>query len=188
MDNATNYRAGNSRIIREKTMAAGYDATYSAWQKDPQAFWAEAAQDIHWFKTWDQVLDDSRAPFYRWFPGAQTNTCYNAVDRHVEAGRGGQAAIIYDSPVTDTIRTISYAELQSQTAQCAGMLRALGVEKGDRVLIYMPAVPEAVIGMLACARINHLTIFGLFEPLLPATGFAPGVVTDVGGQMVDYLL
>ena len=145
-------------------MAGGYDETYGAWQKNPQAFWAEAAQDIHWFKTWDQVLDDSRAPFYRWFPGAQTNTCYNAVDRHVDAGRGGQAAIIYDSPITDTIRSISYSELQTQVAQCAGMLRGLGVDKGDRVIIYMPMVPETAFAMLACARIGavHSMVFGGF--------------------------
>ena len=145
-------------------MAGGYDETYGAWQKDPGAFWAEAAQDIHWFKTWDQVLDDSRAPFYRWFPGAQTNTCYNAVDRHVEAGRGGQAAIIYDSPVTDSIRSISYLELRDQVALCAGMLRALGIDKGDRVIIYMPMVPEIAVAMLACARIGavHSVVFGGF--------------------------
>ena len=100
-----NNHAPNDRI---KIMANGYDATYAAWQNDPQAFWAEAAQAIHWTKTWDRVLDDDKPPFYRWFPGAETNTCYNAVDRHVEAGRGAQAAIIYDSPVTDTIRTTTY--------------------------------------------------------------------------------
>ena len=164
MDNATNQAPGNSRIMRDKTMAGGYEETYGAWQQDPGAFWAEAAQDIHWFKTWDQVLDDSRAPFYRWFPGAQTNTCYNAVDRHVEAGRGGQAAIIYDSPVTDSIRAISYLELRDQVAKCAGMLRALGVDKGDRVIIYMPMVPETAVAMLACARIGavHSMVFGGF--------------------------
>ncbi len=145
-------------------MAGGYDETYGAWQKDPQAFWAEAAQDVHWIKTWDQVLDDSRAPFYRWFPGAQTNTCYNAVDRHIEAGRGDQAAIIHDSPVTNTIRSISYLELRAQVAQCAGMLRGLGVGKGDRVIIYMPMVPETAVAMLACARIGavHSVVFGGF--------------------------
>ncbi len=123
-------------------MASGYDETYGAWQRDPQAFWAEAAQEIHWTKTWDKVLDDSRPPFYRWFTGAETNTCYNAVDRHVEAGRGEQAAIIYDSPITNSMRTITYRELRAQVARCAGMLRGLGVGKGDRVIIYMPMVPE----------------------------------------------
>ncbi|MBT3369272.1 MAG: propionyl-CoA synthetase [Rhodospirillaceae bacterium] len=147
-------------------MAHGYDETYAAWQNDPTAFWAEAAQDIHWIKTWDKVLDDSKPPFYRWFPGAQTNTCYNAVDRHVEAGRGTQAAIIYDSPITDSGRIISYNELKAQVAQCAGMLRGLGVDKGDRVIIYMPMVPETMVAMLACARIGavHSVVFGGFAP------------------------
>jgi propionyl-CoA synthetase len=129
-------------------------------------FWAEAAQDIHWIKTWDRVLDDDKPPFYRWFPGAQTNTCYNAVDRHVEAGRGEQAAIIYDSPITESGRTISYNELKTQVARCAGMLRGLGVDKGDRVIIYMPMVPETTVAMLACARIGavHSVVFGGFAP------------------------
>ncbi len=145
-------------------MAGGYDETYAAWKRNPQRFWAEAAEDIHWTKTWDKVLDDSRPPFYRWFTGAETNTCYNAVDRHVEAGRGNQAAIIYDSPITDSMRTITYAELQGQVAQCAGMLQDLGVEKGDRVIIYMPMVPETAVAMLACARIGavHSVVFGGF--------------------------
>ncbi len=145
-------------------MAGGYDETYAAWKRNPQRFWAEAAEDIHWTKTWDKVLDDSRPPFYRWFTGAETNTCYNAVDRHVEAGRGNQAAIIYDSPITDSMRTITYAELQAQVAQCAGMMRGLGVEKGDRVIIYMPMVPETAVAMLACARIGavHSVVFGGF--------------------------
>ncbi|MFP6705555.1 MAG: propionyl-CoA synthetase [Alphaproteobacteria bacterium] len=145
-------------------MASGYDETYGAWQRDPQAFWAEAAQEIHWTKTWDKVLDDSRPPFYRWFTGAETNTCYNAVDRHVEAGRGEQAAIIYDSPITNSMRTITYRELRAQVARCAGMLRGLGVGKGDRVIIYMPMVPETAVAMLACARLGavHSVVFGGF--------------------------
>ncbi|MDP7460096.1 MAG: propionyl-CoA synthetase [Alphaproteobacteria bacterium] len=147
-------------------MANGYDETYGAWLREPEAFLAEAAQDIHWIKTWDRVLDDDKPPFYRWFPGAQTNTCYNAVDRHVEAGRGEQAAIIYDSPITESGRTISYNELKTQVARCAGMLRGLGVDKGDRVIIYMPMVPETTVAMLACARIGavHSVVFGGFAP------------------------
>ena len=147
-------------------MANGYDETYGAWLREPEAFWAEAAQDIHWIKTWDRVLDDDKPPFYRWFPGAQTNTCYNAVDRHVEAGRGEQAAIIYDSPITESGRIISYNELKTQVARCAGMLRGLGVDKGDRVIIYMPMVPETTVAMLACARIGavHSVVFGGFAP------------------------
>ena len=145
-------------------MASGYDDIYGAWKNNPQKFWAEAAEDIHWTKTWDKVLDDSRPPFFKWFSGAETNTCYNAVDRHVEAGRGHQAAIIYDSPITDSMRTITYAELQGQVSQCAGMLQDLGVEKGDRVIIYMPMVPETAVAMLACARIGavHSVVFGGF--------------------------
>ncbi|MDA1099376.1 MAG: propionyl-CoA synthetase [Proteobacteria bacterium] len=177
-------------------MPRGYDETYGAWQKDPQAFWAEAAQDIHWIKTWDQVLDDSHAPFYRWFPGAQTNTCYNAVDRHVEAGRGDQAAIIYDSPVTDTIRSVSYLQLRDQVARCAGMLRALGVDKGDRVIIYMPMVPETAVAMLACARIGavHSVVFGGFAANELATRIddaLPNVILSAScgvepGRVVPY--
>ena len=121
--------------------------------RDPEGFWAEAAKDIDWVKPWDKVLDDSRAPhFYRWFAGAECNTCYNAVDRHVENGRGDQAAIIYDSPITGKKQTLTYAELQDQVSRCAGMLRANGVGKGDRVIVYMPMVPQAVVAMLACAR------------------------------------
>ncbi len=143
-----------------------YAETYAAWQRDPEAYWAQAAEDIHWFKRWDKVLDSSRAPFYRWFPGGSVNTCYNALDRHVEAGRGAQAALIYDSPITRVIRSLTYAELLDQVKLFAGALQAQGVAKGDRVIIYMPAVPEAVIAMLACARIGaiHSVVFGGFAP------------------------
>ena len=145
-------------------MASHYDEVYGAWRRDPQGFWAEAAEDIHWSRKWDTVLDADRAPFYRWFAGGELNTCYNAVDRHVEAGRGDQAAIIYDSPVTDTVRSISYAELRAETARCAGVLNGLGIGRGDRVIIYMPMVPETVVAMLACARIGaiHSVVFGGF--------------------------
>lgn len=130
----------------------------------PEAFWAQAAEAIAWTRPWDRVLDDSRPPFYRWFPGAELNTCYNCLDRHVEAGRGGQAAIIYDSPVTRTIGTISYSELRDHVARFAGTLAAHGVVKGERVLIYMPVVPEALVAMLACARLGavHSVVFGGF--------------------------
>jgi len=132
---------------------------------DPEAFWAEAAEEIDWVKRWDKVLDDSGAPhFYRWFAGAECNTCYNAVDRHAEGGRGEQAAIIYDSPVTGTKATITYSQLKDRTAKLAGVLRDLGVVKGDRVIVYMPMIPQAVIAMLACARIGaiHSVVFGGF--------------------------
>ncbi len=132
--------------------------------QDPAEFWAEAAEDIHWYRRWDRVLDDSNPPFYRWFPGALVNTCYNAVDRHVESGRAEQLALVHDSPVTGTTTSLTYAELQDRVARFAGALAARGVEKGDRVIIYMPAVPEAIIAMLACGRIGaiHSVVFGGF--------------------------
>ncbi|WP_299397535.1 propionyl-CoA synthetase [Pelagibius sp.] len=141
-----------------------FDEVYRAAAADPEGFWAAAAADIDWTKTWDRVLDDSDPPYYRWFPGGELNTCHNAVDRHVESGRGEQAAIIYDSPVTDTIRSITYAELQDQVARLAGALAARGVAKGDRVIVYMPMVPEAAVAMLACARLGavHSVVFGGF--------------------------
>jgi propionyl-CoA synthetase len=145
-------------------MSMNYIDTYNRSLQDPDGFWGEAAEAISWDKKWDKVLDDSNKPFYRWFTGAMLNTCYNAVDRHVENGRGDQAAIIYDSPVTDSKRTISYSELQNQVSRIAGAMKARGVQKGDRVLIYMPMIPEAVMGMLACARIGavHSVVFGGF--------------------------
>ncbi len=141
-----------------------YEKEYARSMEDPEGFWAEAAEGIDWYKPWDKVLDDSNKPFYRWFQGGELNTCYNAVDRHVENGRGEQAALIYDSPVTDTKKSITYGELKEQVATFAGVLAAQGVGKGDRVLIYMPMVPETVVGMLACARIGavHSVVFGGF--------------------------
>ena len=148
-----------------------FDEVYQRSMEDPDGFWAEAAEDIAWYKKWDKVLDDSNPPFYKWFPGAECNTCYNAVDRHVEDGRGEQAAIIYDSPITGTGRTITYAELQDETARFAGVLSGLGVAKGDRVIIYMPMVSETAVAMLACARIGaiHSVVFGGFAPTELAT-------------------
>lgn len=144
----------------------GYDALYAQSISDPAGFWAEAAEEIDWFRRWDTVLDASEAPFYRWFSGGVLNTCFNAVDRHVLAGRGEQAALIYDSPVTNVVQTISYRELQDQVARFGGALRNCGVEKGDRVLLYMPMIPQAVVAMLACARIGavHSVVFGGFAP------------------------
>jgi propionyl-CoA synthetase len=152
-------------------MTNAYQQAYETSLKDPEGFWGEAAKEIHWYKTWDKVLDDSRKPFYRWFVGAETNTCYNAIDRHVEQGRGAQTAIIYDSPVTSTKRKISYDELKDQVSRLAGAMAALGVTKGDRVLLYMPMVPEAVVGMLATARLGaiHSVVFGGFAPTELAT-------------------
>ena len=119
---------------------------------------------MDWYRPWDRVLDGSRPPFYRWFPGGVLNTCHNALDRHVETGKGDRIALIYDSPVTGTVKTFTYRDLRDRVARCAGGLRDLGVEKGDRVVIYMPMVPEAVTAMLACARIGaiHSVVFGGF--------------------------
>ena len=145
-------------------MSDVYQRIYQESLDDPEGFWAEAAQDVHWYKKWDKVLDDSRPPFYRWFSGGLVNSCYNALDLHVEGGRADQPALIYDSPVTDTIRTFTYRELLDQVARFAGVLSSQGVQKGDRVIIYMPMVPEAAIAMLACARIGaiHSVVFGGF--------------------------
>ena len=131
---------------------------------DPESFWAEAAEAIHWTKRWERVLDDSNPPSYRWFTGGELNTCYNALDLHVESGRGDQPALIYDSPVTGAKRTYTYTELRDEVARFAGVLAGLGVRKGDRIILYMPMVAEAIIAMLACARLGavHSVVFGGF--------------------------
>ncbi|MFC1695207.1 propionyl-CoA synthetase [Pseudomonadota bacterium] len=141
-----------------------YEAIYKQSIENPDQFWAEAASELIWTRPWDRVLDDSDAPFYQWFSGGEINTCFNALDRHCEAGRGSQAALIYDSPVTGQVRTYSYDELTDQVARFAGVLSEHGVAKGDRVIVYMPMIPEAVISMLACARIGaiHSVVFGGF--------------------------
>ncbi|MGB0959777.1 MAG: AMP-binding protein, partial [Halocynthiibacter sp.] len=141
-----------------------YASVYGEWQKDPDGFWMNAAKAIDWDKEPSKALFDDNAPLYEWFADAKVNTCYNAVDRHVENGRGEQTAIIYDSPITHTKREISYVELRNRVAMLAGALRAKGVEKGDRVIIYMPMVPEALEAMLACARLGavHSVVFGGF--------------------------
>ena len=143
---------------------SSYNEVYARWLEAPESFWAEMAEGIHWYKKWDKVLDASRPPFYRWFTGGIVNTCYNALDRHVEQGRGNQPALIYDSPVTGTIKSFRYRELLDEVARFAGVLVRQGVQKGDRVIIYMPMVPEAVIAMLACARVGvvHSVVFGGF--------------------------
>jgi propionyl-CoA synthetase len=143
---------------------SAYNEVYRRWQEAPESFWAEAAEGVHWFKKWDRVLDASRPPFYRWFDGGMVNTCYDALDRYVEQGRGNQPALIYDSPVTRTIKTYTYRELRDEVARFAGVLVRHGLQKGDRVIIYMPMVPEALIAMLACARVGviHSVVFGGF--------------------------
>ena len=147
-------------------MTGRYEELHTRSISDPEGFWGDAASEIDWIKPWDTVLDSSNPPFYRWFKGGVLNTAYNAVDRHVEAGRGDQAAIIYDSPVTSTVQTITYAELLDLTARFAGALRDLGVTKGDRVILYMPMIPQAIVAMLACARLGavHSVVFGGFAP------------------------
>ena len=141
-----------------------YKDVYNSWKSNPEAFWMDQANAIDWVKPPSRALNDDNAPLYEWYSDAQVNTCYNAVDRHVENGRGDQTAIIYDSPITGTKGKTSYAELQTQTATLAGALRDKGITKGDRVIIYMPMVPQALVAMLACARIGaiHSVVFGGF--------------------------
>ena len=173
-----------------------YHEVYARWQRDPQGFWGEAAADIDWFEKPKAAFDPKAGIYGRWFPGGVCNTCFNAVDRHVNAGRGEQAAIIYDSPLAGVKRTITYHRLLTETQVLAAMLRDLGVGKGDRVIIYMPMVPEAVIGMLACARIGaiHSVVFGGFAARELATRIddaKPKVVLSAScglepGRIVHY--
>jgi len=146
--------------------AGEYRRCFNASIEDPATFWARAAEAVSWISEPGRVLDDSNPPLYRWFPDGELNTCANALDRHVADGRAMQAALIYDSPVTGSQRTYTYGELLDETARFAGVLRGLGVGKGDRVVVYMPMIPEAVITMLACARIGavHSVVFGGFAP------------------------
>ena len=141
-----------------------YQTIYRRSLDSPEEFWAEIASDLVWTKRWEKVLDDSNAPGCEWFSGGEINTCYNALDRHCETGRASQAALIYDSPVTGQVRTYSYSELRDEVAIFAGALQNYGVSKGDRVIVYMPMIPQAVIAMLACARIGaiHSVVFGGF--------------------------
>ena len=145
-------------------MTSLYPAAYAAWQSDPEAFWRKAAEEIDWISPPVRIFDAAIGPYGHWFPDATCNTCFNAVDRHVRDGRGDQAAIIYDSPVTASTKTLTFAQLLAEVSTLAAVLQDHGVAKGDRVIIYMPMVPEAVIGMLACARIGavHSVVFGGF--------------------------
>ena len=141
-----------------------YGDVYADWQRDPEAYWAEAARGITWDTPWERVFDPTLGPYGQWFAGGMLNTCFNALDRHVDGGRGEQAALIWDSAMTGAVEIFSYRQLRDRTAKVAGALRALGVAKGDRVVIYMPMIPEAAITMLACARIGavHSVVFGGF--------------------------
>ena len=158
-----------------------YREQYHTSLADPDGFWSEAASALDWSTRWEQVLDASNPPFYEWFRGGEINTCYNALDRHCENGRGGQAALIYDSPVTDQVRSFTYDELRDQVARFAGALVGQGVGKGDRVIIYMPMIPEAVVAMLACARVGaiHSVVFGGFAAKELATR-----VVDAGPKLI----
>ncbi|MBV9627116.1 MAG: AMP-binding protein, partial [Xanthobacteraceae bacterium] len=173
-----------------------YHEVYARAQRDPEAFWAEAARAIDWYESPRKVFDPAAGIYGRWFVDGVCNTCFNAVDRHVAGGRAGQAAIIYDSPVTQTKRTISYAELLTEVKALAAVLRDLGVGKGDRVIIYMPMVPEAAFAMLACARIgaSHSVVFGGFAAKELATRIddaKPKVILSAScgiepGRVVEY--
>ena len=142
----------------------GYREVYEGWKQDPEGFWMKAAEAIDWIEKPSKALFDGNAPLFEWFCDGKVNTCWNALDRHVEGGRGDQVAIIHDSPITDSQRKITYAEMLESVSRFAGALRARGVEKGDRVIIYMPMVPEALTAMLACARLGaiHSVVFGGF--------------------------
>ena len=177
-------------------MTSGYRETYDRWRADPQAFWAEAAREIAWTKPPGRIFDAEGGVYGRWFPDARLNACFNALDRHVEAGRGEAVALYYDSPVTGAKRAISYRELLDETATLGAALADLGVGMGDRALIYMPMIPEAIVAMLACARIGavHSVVFGGFAPRELATRIddaEPKVVLTAScgvepGRIVEY--
>jgi propionyl-CoA synthetase len=173
-----------------------YDDAYADSLAQPARFWARAADEIEWVRRPRAVFDTADTPTPRWFPGGMLNTCHNALDLHITLGRGDQNALIYDSPVTDSVRHLTYAELRDEVARFAGVLRDLGVERGDRVLIYMPMIPESVIGMLACARLGaiHSVVFGGFasnELAQRIQHAAPKVILTAScgiepGRIVEY--
>ena len=152
-------------------MQGAYRDVYDSWKSDPEGFWREQARAIDWFKEPDRIFDPEMGMYGRWFPDAVTNTCHNCLDRHVENGRGSQAALIYDSPVTGKKKSYTYSELLGEVTALAASIADLGVSKGDRVIIYMPMVPEAIMAMLACARLGavHSVVFGGFAAAELAT-------------------
>jgi propionyl-CoA synthetase len=178
-------------------MIMSYQKTYKHSIENPEEFWGDAASKLEWQKPWQRVLDDSDAPFYEWFSGGEINTCHNALDRHCAAGRGAQTALVYDSPVTGSARSFTYEELRDEVARFAGALRNQGVGMGDRVIIYMPMIPEAVIAMLACARIGaiHSVVFGGFaakELATRVTDAAPKLIVSAscgieGQRVIPYM-
>ncbi len=177
-------------------MTSGYRQTYDRWRADPQGFWAEAAREIAWTRAPKRIFDPAAGVYGRWFPDARCNACFNALDRHVEAGRGDQVALYYDSPVTGAKRALTYRELLDETATLGTVLNELGVVAGDRVLIYMPMIPEAIVAMLACARIGavHSVVFGGFAAKELATRIddaEPKVILTAScgvepGRIVEY--
>jgi propionyl-CoA synthetase len=177
-------------------MMGRYQELYSRSITDPKGFWGEAAAAIAWHKKWDSVLDESKPPFYRWYPGGELNTCYNCLDRHVESGRADQVALIYDSPVTNTLEKFTYREVLEQVSRFAGVLASQGVRKGDTVVIYMPMIPQAVVAMLACSRLGavHSVVFGGFaahELAIRIDDAKPKVVVSASGavevkRLIEY--
>src|SRR5579883_953353 len=195
------YGAMLGPVVREAAMndampSLGYAEAYAAWRANPEAWWAAVAEGISWGRRWDRVFDASAGPYGRWFPGATLNTCFNCIDRHVLAGRGEQPALIWDSAMTGRIETFSYRQMQVRTGKLAGALAALGVQRGDRVVIYLPMVPEAAIAMLACARLGaiHSVVFGGFAAAELASRIAdakPKVIVSAScglepGRVVHY--
>jgi propionyl-CoA synthetase len=182
--------------MNDAVSAASYIQAYDAWRADPAAWWSKCAEGISWDRRWERVFDPSAGPYGRWFSGATLNTCFNCVDRHVLAGRGEQAALIWDSAMTGRVETFTYSQMQSRTAKMAGALAALGVQRGDRVVIYLPMVPEAAIAMLACARVGaiHSVVFGGFAAAELASRIAdakPKVIVSAScglepGRVVKY--
>jgi propionyl-CoA synthetase len=178
------------------TESSKYDATVAEWRRDPEAWWAAAATGITWARPWNRVFDPTMGSYGQWFAGGMLNTCFNALDRHVEAGEGARTALIWDSPMTASVRRYTYSELLARTARVAGALSQLGIERGDRVIIYMPMVPEAAIAMLACARLGaiHSVVFGGFaarELAQRIEDAAPKVVVCASaglepGRVVEY--
>lgn len=162
-------------------MASSYSGVYSAWKQDPETFWAEAAREIDWFRPFDQVFDADQGVYGRWFPGGESNTCFNCLDRQVAAGLGDQNALIYDSPVTGTVEHWTYRAMLDEVVALASVYRDLGISKGDRIIIYMPMIPQAVFAMLASARIGavHSVVFGGFAASELATR-----ITDSEAKLV----
>ena len=176
--------------------ATTYDQAYAAWQRDPEAWWGDIAEGVTWEKRWDKIFDASLGPYGQWFAGGSLNTCYNCVDRHVAAGRGAQPALIWDSAMTGRVETFTYAQLQRRVEKFSGALARLGVARGDRVVIYLPMVPEAAVAMLACARLGaiHSVVFGGFAAAELASRIAdarPKVIVSAScglepGRIVAY--